>query len=69
MKENWLYTYGGGGCGKFTRAKKRSANSEDLNTLFAYAMAKDLKIKKSIKLKLKMTTTRKLSLKILTSKH
>ena len=66
--ENGLSTHVGGVRGKCTSAKKHSSGSKYINTLITSAMEKDLKIKKSLKLRLQMTPTQTPSLNILTLK-
>ena len=57
MRETWFSDHVGGGHSKFIGAKKRSCDGGELNTLIYSTMAKDLKLRKSIKLRLRKTLT------------
>ena len=53
MKVTWSYSCGGGGHVQFTSVQKRPYDGEDLNTLIASAMAKEIKLRKKSKTKVK----------------
>ena len=45
----WSSARESGGCGKFTRYEKCSADREELNNIISYAVSKDLDVKKKSK--------------------
>ena len=66
MRGSWSSDSGGGGCIKFSGAKKRSAYGKERNILVASAAAKDIKTNKSPKQMIPLTCTIKISQYILT---
>ena len=61
MKAIWFSAHGGRGRVKFAGAKKLLADGEELNTLVASYMAKDVKINKKSKEKATDNITHKIS--------
>ena len=55
MKENCLYTRGGGGRGKLNITKKRSTDRKYIITLVESVVTNTLKIKKSLRVILRTT--------------